>query len=245
MITETIKLFEDRKTTLTTYIHEESKEMPHCKIKPAIMVIPGGGYRFCSERESEVVAMKYYNKGYNAFVLRYSVMEESEFPRPLEDAEKAMETIISRAQEFMIDPEKIAVAGFSAGGHLTAALGTMGKYKPKAMILAYPCIIEEMLQELSPEQPALDDKINETTPKTFLVAASNDDLVPVINSIRFAEMLDKYKVPFDLHIYSVGGHGFSVAEYSTCGSPERRPVIEICQTWVDMSLTWLDDVLNS
>ncbi len=245
MVTETIKLFEDRTSTLTTYIHEASPEMKHCTVKPAMLVMPGGGYKFCSERESEVVAMKYYNKGYNAFVLRYSLNEESAFPRPLEDAEKAMETIISRAEEFMIDPKKIAVAGFSAGGHLAAKLGTMGKNKPKAMILAYPCIIEEMLQVLSPEQPALDDKVDETTPKTFLVAASNDDLVPVINSIRFAEMLSKHKVPFDLHIYSVGGHGFSVAEYSTCGAPGRRPIIEVCQTWVEMSLAWLDDVLNN
>ncbi len=244
MITEQIKLFPDRETTLTTYIHEASDEMKHCTIKPAIMVIPGGGYRFCSERESEVVAMKYYIKGYNAFVLRYSIMENSAFPKPLEDAEKAMETIINRAEEFMIDPEKIAVAGFSAGGHLAAVLGTIGKYKPKAMILAYPCVIEEMLQVLSPQQPSVDDKVDSTTPQTFLVAASNDDLVPVINSIRFAEVLDENKVPFEMHIYSVGGHGFSVAEYSTCSSPERRPVIEVCQTWVDLSLKWLDRVMN-
>ncbi|MBQ6707775.1 MAG: alpha/beta hydrolase [Clostridia bacterium] len=244
MITEHIKLFPDRKTTLTTYIHEASNEMKHCTVKPAMLVIPGGGYRFCSERESEVVAMKYYTRGYNAFVLRYSIGEDSAFPRPLEDAEKAMETIVSRAEEFMIDPEKIAVAGFSAGGHLAATLGTMGKIKPKAMILAYPCVIEEMLQVLSPQQPSVDDKVDSTTPQTFLVAASNDDLVPVINSIRFAEVLDENKIPFEMHIYSIGGHGFSVAEYSTCGAPQRRAAIEVCQTWVDLSLKWLDRVMN-
>ncbi len=247
MITEKIKLFPDRKTTLTTYIHEPSREMEHCKVKPAILVMPGGGYFMCSDREAEVVAMQYYSKGFNAFVLHYSVGKgEAVYPRPLEDAEKAMETIISRAEEFSIFPEQIAVIGFSAGGHLAAELSTIGKYKPRATILGYPCILDDICEKLAEYQPSLDDKVDENTPPTFIFAACDDKTVPIMHSLKYAEALDKNKIPFEMHIYSEGGHGFATADYMTCGyTPERLRYSKTCASWIELSLKWLDRVFNN
>ena len=247
MITEKIKLFPDRETTLTTYIHEPSREMEHCRVKPAILVFPGGGYFMCSDREAEVVAMQYYSKGFNAFVLHYCVgKENAKYPRPLEDAEKAMETIIERAEEFCIFPDKIAVIGFSAGGHLAAELSTIGKIKPRATILGYPCVLEEMCKNvLAESQPSLDDKVDENTPPTFIFAACDDTCVPIIHSLKYAEALDKNKIPFEVHIYSEGGHGFATADYMTCGyTPERLKMSMTCDSWIELSLKWVDRVFN-
>jgi len=247
MITEKIKLFPDRETTLTTYIHEPSREMEHCKVKPAMLIFPGGGYFMCSDREAEVVAMQYYSKGFNAFVLHYSIgKEDAVYPRPLEDAEKAMETIMERAEEFCIFPDKIAVLGFSAGGHLAAELSTIGKYKPCATILGYPCILEDICSTiLASPQPNLEDKVDENTPPTFIFAACDDKTVPVLHSLKFAEALDKNKIPFEVHIYSKGGHGFATADYTTCGHDENwLDRCKQCSTWIDLSLSWLDRVFN-
>ena len=123
--------------------------------RKAILVIPGGGYNFVSDREGEVVAQAFMPYGYNAFVLNYSVASESEdlFPRQLIQASKAMKYIKDNADEFDIDPDKVFVVGFSAGGHLTGSLATMwdlkevydeidmpmGYNKPAGAILCYPC----------------------------------------------------------------------------------------------------------
>ena len=115
--------------------------MPNYKTRPAILVIPGDAYMMCSDREAEPIALSFLAKGYAAFVLRYSVGKgAAKFPRPLNDAEEAMELIISNAAEWGVEPEHIAAIGFSAGGHLCAALGTMGRVRPAACVLGYPCI---------------------------------------------------------------------------------------------------------
>ncbi len=154
---ETISLSSDKPdVTLTSYIAGTSSELPYNNKRKAILVIPGGGYHFCSDREAEPVAFAYLAAGFNAFVLRYSVAGkcDSTWPAPLIDASAAMKTIRDHAAEWHIDPEQIFVIGFSAGGHLAASLGTLwdndeieaflnikkGYNRPAGMILAYPVI---------------------------------------------------------------------------------------------------------
>lgn len=128
MIHKTIQLFEDRKdVTLTTYILEDSKEMLDKKLRPAIIINPGGGYMYCSDREAEPIAMAFANMGYHAFVLRYSVgncecdnceyTESTLYPTQIIELGKAMLTVRENAQEWFVDVDKIGVCGFSAGGH--------------------------------------------------------------------------------------------------------------------------------
>ncbi len=158
MKTEVFTLPNGSDITLTTYILDTSEEMPNMKIRPAVLVCPGGGYSACSDREAEPVAMAFLAQGYNAFVLRYSVGKgKAAFPRPLEDAEAALELIRMNAGKWSVDKNKIAVIGFSAGGHLAAALAAMGRVRPNAVILGYPCILSSIGDVLVEPVPSITD----------------------------------------------------------------------------------------
>ena len=92
--------------------------------RPAVVIFPGGGYDYTSDREAEPVANAYLAAGYSAFVVRYAVGVDAKHPHPLLDAAAALALVRARAEEFHIDPQKVAVCGFSAGGHLAAHIGT-------------------------------------------------------------------------------------------------------------------------
>lgn len=133
MDVQTIKLYEDRDdVTLTTYILSDSKEMLNGKARPAVLICPGGAYISCSDREAEPVAMAFAAMGYHAFVLRYSVYgeqvfatgfdkmepkKECQFPMPMREIGQAMMMIKENAGSWHVDPDKIAICGFSAGAH--------------------------------------------------------------------------------------------------------------------------------
>ena len=93
---------------------------------------------------------------------------KSEVPRPLEDADEALEMIRGRSKESKVDPGRNAACGFSAGGHLAAALGTMGKIRPNALVLAYPCILEAMSEILPWPVPSLVEEVDGKTPPPYL-----------------------------------------------------------------------------
>lgn len=141
MLTETMKLYEDRKdVTLTTYVIAEKGEMHEQGKRPAVLICPGGAYMNCSDREAEPIALKFASMGYHAFVLRYSVYGEGEdcfpdlskplepkahcqFPNPMCEIGKAMLIIREHAEEWAVDMDRVAVCGFSAGAHNTAMYG--------------------------------------------------------------------------------------------------------------------------
>lgn len=169
MITKTIQLYENRPdVTLTTYVLADSPELLNGKKRPAVLVCPGGGYVSCSDREGELVALRFAGMGYHAFVLRYStynngkpgllppgaempVNPNSLYPAPLRDMGKAFLTIRAHADEWLVDADKIAICGFSAGGHNCAMYSVYWQdpvlseffgeqpaaFKPAAAILAY------------------------------------------------------------------------------------------------------------
>ena len=116
--------------------------------------------------------------------MNYSVMEHAEFPHPLEDADQAMALIRQKAEDWNTDPGKIASIGFSAGGHLSGAMGTMGKERPNAMILGYPVTTPHKGAGLPYPIPGLCDKVDEHTVPAFLFATYDDQLVPVENTIK-------------------------------------------------------------
>ncbi len=238
MKTGTLFLTDDPNVTLTCYLHEPSGELANIHARPAVLVLPGGGYQACSDREAEPVALAYMAEGYQAFILRYTVGERSIFPRPLQDAEAALEMIAARADEWLVDKSKIAVIGFSAGGHLAASLGVMGRLKPAALILAYPCILESIGKILANPIPGLDDKVDVSTPPAFLFATQEDALVPVENTLAFAAALDRVGVAFELHIFQRGEHGLSLAKPLT-SSGFRKMVDPIAAKWFPMSIDWL------
>ncbi|MBQ7541328.1 MAG: alpha/beta hydrolase [Clostridia bacterium] len=244
MILEKIAMQGAGDVSLTAYILEPSKEMPNMTHRPSVLVIPGGAYRFCSDREAEPIAMAFLTQGYSAFVLRYSVQDAGMWPNPLRDAENAMRLIRSRADEWDLDPQRIAAIGFSAGGHLTAALGTIGAERPNALILGYPCILDEMECIEAFRAPTLDGYVTAETPPTFIFAASDDGCVPIRHSLRFAEALDAAGVPFQLHIFDRGGHGFSLATHVVAPDPAQRALYREDSRWVPMCTDWLNRIFG-
>ncbi len=238
---ENITLNEERNVTLTAFLQEVEGEFWYVPKRPAILVIPGGGYQFCSDREAEPVAFSYLKAGFQAFILRYSVGKDAAWPVPLMDYEEAMALIRSRAEEWKIYEDKIGVIGFSAGGHLAAAAATMAKNRPNAAILGYGVMGEDVkaCNETAPDTIAAVDR---STCPCFLFSSRTDNVVPVANTLRFMQALADHDVAFESHIYAYGPHGFSTADTSiqykdTVMCPRTR-------SWVEDSIGWLKDVLG-
>ena len=238
---ENIILNSERNVTLTVYIPDISDEMPNMKVKPGVLVLPGGGYNYCSDREAEPVAFEFMAKGYNVFILRYSLKEHAAFPTPLNDAAEALTLIREKASEWHTAPNKIAVCGFSAGGHLAAALSTMSDVKPDACILGYPCILYEIGKILPHPIPSLEKYVTPATPPTFISSAADDDLVPIENSLEYAKALTENKVPYEMHIFAKGGHGYSTSS-NVVTVKERRDYVKGTLSWIPMCINWLDDL---
>jgi len=238
--TEVFSLSEtDANATLTSYVCGQSKEVPFNKKRKAILVFPGGAYWFCSDREAEPVALEFLSRGYNVFVLRYTIAGKARYPEQLIQASRAMKLIRDNAEKFHIDPDYIFIMGFSAGGHLTASLGTMwhrdmissdigiakGENRPRGMVLSYPVITsgkyahrgsivnllgDKAEDKASLREVSLEYAVTKKTVPAFIWHTRPDTCVPVENSLLFAEALAKKGVPFELHIYPTGGHGMSL-----------------------------------
>ena len=208
---EVINLNSEREVTLTAYVQEVGGEFIFSK-RPAILILPGGGYAMCSDREADPVAMAYLKAGYQAFILRYSTGEHKTWPNPLEDYEQAMALILERAEEWHLDSSRIAAVGFSAGGHLCACAATIAKHKPAAAILVYPAILKDICDLCQPGMPQPNEHVTGETCPCFLVACRDDRTVDVKNTLMMELALAEKGIPFESHIYSYGGHGFSTAE---------------------------------
>ncbi|GGN92830.1 alpha/beta hydrolase [Saccharibacillus kuerlensis] len=227
--------------------------------RAAVIVCPGGGYEFRADHEGEPIALWLNTLGISAFVLRYRVAPYR-YPNALSDVKRAVRTVRHRAPEFGIDPQRIGVLGFSAGGHLASTAGTLydagmpeaadpierGSSRPDLLMLCYPVItlhepythagsrIALLGADASSEQiEALCSERNVTsdTPPTFLWHTSEDGLVPVENSLLFASALGRSGVPFDLHVYALGGHGMGMAE----GDNHVRRWTEECASWLRLN----------
>lgn len=239
VIIEKYFISEERNVTLTSYINDLSPELPALNKRPAILILPGGAYYMCSDREAEPVALSYLAEGYNAFVLRYSVMEHSLNGNPLDDACKAISYIRENADRFNIYPDKIAAIGFSAGGHLCALLSNTEGFRPNASILCYPAILSIMGDSLyNKDFRNLNELVTESTPPTFVFSTSEDGLVPIINSVKYIEALAENNVPFETHIFTKGCHGLSLAKTAT------GIIDNDAAQWHKLSVNWLNSVFE-
>ncbi|MBS7298003.1 MAG: alpha/beta hydrolase [Eubacteriales bacterium] len=251
--------------TLTAYIIDDNSCFEGGRKRPAIVVCPGGGYAFCSNREAEPIALQYMAAGYSAFVLDYTVAPTAGYPEPQKDAFNAIKLIREHADEWGIYKEKIAVIGFSAGGHVAASVATLwdeepfkcynGINKPNAAILSYPVISSdpaiahmgsfdnlcgddaELKKKLS-----LETRVTDKTPPCFIWHTFEDTCVPVENSLRFAEALKKAGGSCEMHIYPHGPHGLSLANSDTAMAEEH--IYEDVQEWVRLSVRWLNELFD-
>lgn len=251
---------------LTSYILEPSQvEATVWKKRPAVIICPGGGYRSRSKRESEPIVMQYCAAGFHCFLMDYSV-EPTGWPAPLCELSKAVKTVRGLADSYPIDPERIFVCGFSAGGHLAASLGVHGSNSlirvgsgaqdnenmPNGLILCYPVITaedskthggtkERFSEGLKPEKLkffGLEEFVTPDTPKCFIWHTFKDSSVPVYSSMRFAQALLENGVEYELHIYPSGRHGLALGTRQTTAEGKHfKPYIS---GWTEQSINWIN-----
>lgn len=254
---------------LYTYLLDNSPEIDINRERPLVLICPGGGYEFTSDREAEAVAVRYLAKGFHACVLRYSTAP-AEFPFALCELAVSVSYLRERAKEFGINKDKIIVAGFSAGGHLAASLGifwdkewltgetglTCDKIKPNGLILSYPVITSGkfahagsfrnlMGKKASPELEkllSLENQVTSAVPPVFIWHTFTDMSVPVQNSLLFAEALVNNNISVELHIFPKGGHGLSLADEETSVKKSGFGIEKRCQDWMELSCKWLSDL---
>ena len=223
------------------------------KNRPAVLVCPGGGYVYCSPREAEPVALSYAARGFHAFVLRYSVSKDAAGFTPLEEVDWAIGYIREHAAQWHIDPEKIAVCGFSAGGHLALASGVLAKNRPNAMILGYPAtsapnipggdfllkILEgrDDVTDADAEKYDLIQKVTPDTPPMFL-AATAEDFLTAFCSLPLVNAYARLGKPCEVHIFQYGPHGYSLANEVTADGSQTMLEPAFAQ-WQELSVQWL------
>ncbi len=202
----------------------------------AIVIFPGGGYAMRAGHEGEGYASYFSSQGIDCFVVQYRVAPDR-FPYPLLDARRAVRFVRANAEKFGINPNKIAVMGSSAGGHLAAFVSTYLKpidgegvdeldkvdFRPNAQILCYPvidymghkgsfdvllnCDAKDIAAEYTPTLIC-----DEKTPMMFLWHTAEDNVVNVTNSYKYAIRLKELNVPVEMHIYPYGGHGLGLGQ---------------------------------
>jgi acetyl esterase/lipase len=229
------------------------------KGRTAVIICPGGGYgRLTMEHEGRDIASWLNGLGVTGIVLKYRLPSDTIMMKksigPLQDAQEAIRIVRRHAGEWNIDPAKVGIIGFSAGGHLAASLSTLYGYaayhpddstsaRPDFSLLIYPVISmqknlahagsRESLLGLHPDSSIInlfstELHVDKFTPPAFLVHAVNDRSVPAANSIRYAEALSRSGVPVEIHLYESGGHGFGLALQGGTESEWTNA----CQTWM-------------
>lgn len=222
--------------TLEGYILDCEIMLGQEKSRPAIVVCPGGGYVHCSPREAEPVALSYAARGFHAFILRYSTGWDAGDFSPLQEISWAIGLLREKAVEWNIVPEKIAVCGFSAGGHLALASGLLAENKPNAMILGYPAVsapnlpgVNYMLKLLTGKETVTDAdaarfdlvaQITKAAPPVFL-AATAEDLLTAYGALPVAQAYSKLGMQYELHIFQYGPHGYSLANETSADGSSR------------------------
>lgn len=238
--------------TLTFY-----KANGEAKAKTAVVICPGGGYGgLAISHEGYDVAEKFAAAGVDAFVLKYrlpsdEIMEDKKIG-PLQDAQQAIKYIRENAAKYNIDPNKIGIMGFSAGGHLASTASThfnrvvienkqVTSVRPNFSMLIYPVITfgesthggskknligENPTQELT-DLFSNEKQVSKETPITFIVHANDDKTVPVDNSLNYIKVLNQNGVKNEAHIYPSGGHGFGLNNSTTK------------DFWFDRLLNWM------
>ncbi|MDE5910421.1 MAG: alpha/beta hydrolase [Lachnospiraceae bacterium] len=254
---------------LHTYILDNFEEIDANRRRPLVLICPGGGYEFTSDREGEAVAVQYMARGFHACILRYSVAP-AEFPQSLCELAWSVSYLREHAKEYGIKEDKIIVSGFSAGGHLAACLGVFWnqewleketglsreQMRVNGLLLSYPVItsgayahqgsIENLMGmkksvELK-ELLSLEHQVSKNVPPVFIWHTLTDQSVPVQNTLMFAQALVENQISVEMHIFPEGLHGLSLANEETKITKEGFGIQKRCQDWINLAGKWIADL---
>lgn len=246
---------------LAVYARAASSEIAP-KYRPAMLVVPGGGYEILSDREGEPVALRFMSEGYASFVLYYSV--HTAYPVPLDEACMAMAYIRQNAERYCIDKTHVGVTGFSAAGHLTGLLATVSdeeadrvslkseSVRPDAVILSYPVITmtdglthdgtKRVISgdgKIDCDRLSVEKRVTNNSAPAFVWHTYEDACVPVENSLMLASAYRKADVPFNLHIFENGSHGLSLCNEETSNMTADDIAVSYVGKWIELALDWL------
>lgn len=270
MIYETVKLGNLAEASLTA-ICITNTDMLKMTPRRAVIICPGGGYHFLSDREAEPIALPFLAAGFATFVLCYGVGENAIDYRPLKAAALAIRHVRENAEKYHVDPDYVFTCGFSAGGHLAASAGVLWDHpaldelladaprdiaRPTGMILSYPVIsagplahqgsIHNLTGTTAPTDEqrhafSLEKHVNKTTPPAFLWHTFNDSTVPVQNSLMMAEAMTEAGVPFEMHIWPAGPHGAALCNEITACGQEKYLLPNVAE-WVGLAIRWAQNL---
>ena len=233
--------------------------------RPAVLILPGGGYHHTSLREAEPVAVQFAARGWAAFVLHYSCAP-ARFPTALREAAMAIRYIREKAEDFAVDPERITCLGFSAGGHLCGMLGTLydcpeladlgtpEQLRPDGLALCYPVTVsrgkahEGSFENLCGSDEALRDRLSldhlvrPDMPPVFLWHTRNDASVPCAGTLIFARALEAAGVDLELHLYRRGKHGLSPASLLTNPAEDLLDMRSDVPGWIGMCIRFFEEI---
>lgn len=252
--------------TLETYCPDNFDEFSKGRKRKAVIVFPGGGYEFLSEREAEPVALRFAGNDLASFVLKYTIKPQMKPPYPIVDALAAIAYVRKNARKYNVDEDKICVCGFSAGGHLAATVGayywekeyldflklTEKDTKVNGCILGYPVILDVghqvTMNAISDGDPvrkakfSIDKHVTEKYPKTFIWHTTMDTCVPVSNSLSLAKALEDKKILFEMHIYPALDHGQSLADESVYADSFPKEMLEDMKpnrVWINNAIDFI------
>ncbi len=244
--------------TLDGYILDCHLHLGQEEDRPAIIVCPGGGYAYCSWAEGEPVAMGFAGRGFHTFLLRYSTGWDAAGFAPLAEISWVIGYIRENAKAWHIDPNKIVTCGFSAGGHLALSAGLLAENKPNAMILGYPATsapntpgADFMLKLLEGRQEVTDQdaekydlvaQVTADAPPVFIAATMEDPLTKFC-SLPLAQKYSDLGLPYELHIFQRGKHGYALANETTADGSSRYLNPSFAK-WQELSVAWLYDVFG-
>ena len=242
---------------LTVYLRDVYDAMPDAVQRPMVIVVPGGGYCHISPREADPVALQFAAAGYHTAVLEYGIKENACGYKPLKQISEAIGAVRQHSDEWSVMPDKIAVCGFSAGGHLALSSAVLALpdgtalNRPNAVVLGYPVIsageyahrgsFETLAgsEDVAEQQCfSLEDKITPQTPPVFVWHTMEDGSVPVENTLMLVSALHKAGVPCEAHLFEKGGHGTSISTPEVNADDAHR------HHWVELAVEWLNMTFN-
>lgn len=274
IIEQKIQGIDGSSATLTGYVIDNSDEIDPERTRPAVLILPGGGFAIVSDRESEPIALQFASAGFQAFVLKYSIVPSSH-PTQLLEVAQAMKLIRDNADAWHVNPNAVAILGFSAGGQVAANIATTASdsveeehgynadsVRPNALMLAYPVItagewghkpsfarlignVSEKRHEELVEELSMEKHVDAKTPPVFVWQTVTDQVVSVKNSIMFIDACVSAGVSVEAHLFPNGPHGLALASKETAKPGTEANFVQTnVQKWVPLACDWLHRIFE-